>query len=171
MKKIEQSLHIHFAFALACSILMVLGVPMIVCGATKPDWLPLPTLFLILGIILSGGGFYGVPILWTTYGARRELRVLIYAVEVLELRDVAALSSHLRKPAEEVRTKLDTCLSQGYLPRLYREGDRLIEPTRRQNPADENHDAVCPCCSAHFTYRGTRGICPYCGVAYNTKHK
>ena len=155
MKKIEQSLHIHFAFALAWSILMVLGIPMIICGAAKPAWLPLPTLFFVLGIAFSGGGFYGVPILWVTYGAKRELHALVYAVEVLGLRDVAALSSHLRKPAEEVRTKLDTCLSKGYFPCLYRDGDRLVEPAQKQNPADEIHDVVCPCCSARFTYRGT----------------
>lgn len=171
MKKIEQSLHIHFAFALAWSILMVLGIPMIICGAAKPAWLPLPTLFFVLGIAFSGGGFYGVPILWVTYGAKRELHALVYAVEVLGLRDVAALSSHLHKPAEEVRTKLDTCLSKGYFPCLYRDGDRLVEPAQKQNPADEIHDVVCPCCSARFTYRGTRGVCPYCGVPYNAEQK
>lgn len=166
MKKIEHSLRIHFAFSLAWSILMAVGVPMIIFGASKPDWLPVPTLFFVLGIAFSGGGFYGVPILWVTYGAKRELRNMVYAVEVLGLRDVAGLSSHLRRPEEEVRAKLDVCLTKGYFPTLVRNGDLLTEPVPPQKPEDIPHDVVCPCCNACFTYHGDRGVCPYCGVAY-----
>ena len=60
MKKIDQSIRTLFIFALVWSILMVVGVPLIIFGASKPDWLPIPTFFFILGIIFSGGGFYGV---------------------------------------------------------------------------------------------------------------
>lgn len=171
MKKIDKSLRINFAFALTWSILMALGIPMIILGASKPDWLPVPTLFLILGIAFSGGGFYGVPILWISYGTKRELRGLIYAVEVLKLRDVAKLSSHLRRSEEEVRAKLDICISKGYFTMLIRDGDRLVEPIPKINSEDELHDAFCPCCGAHFTYRGTRSVCPYCGVTYSNEKK
>lgn len=166
MEKINKSLRIHLAFALIWSVLMVVGVPMIVFGASKPEWLPLPTLFLVLGIAFSGGGFYGVPLLWISYGNKRELYGIIYAVEVLGLRDVARLASHLRKPEDAVRAKLDVCFDKGFFPTLIREGDILIEPAAKKTPEDELHDVVCPCCNAHFTYRGTRGVCPYCGVAY-----
>lgn len=170
MKKIEQALRIHFAFALAWSVLLVVGIPLIIFGASKPEWLPLPTLFLVLGIVFSGGGFYGVPILWVTYGAKRELRGIVYAVEVLGLRDVAKLSSHLRKPEEDVRAKLDLCLSKGYLPLLIRNGDRLVEPGFLDEE-EALHDVFCTCCNAHFTYRGARGVCPYCGVTYREGQK
>ncbi len=171
MKKIEQSLRIHFAFALTWSVLMVVGIPLIIFGASKPQWLPLPTLFLVLGIVFSGGGFYGVPLLWVTYGAKRELRGLIYAVEILGLREVPQLASHLRKPEEDVRAKLDVCLNKGYFPALIRDGDRLVEPIPQKDPEEEFHDVVCPCCGAPFTYRGTHGICPYCGIAYRKEKK
>lgn len=170
MKKIDGSLRIHFIVALIWSVLMVVGIPLIVFGASKPDWLPIPTFFFVLGIVFSGGGFYGVPILWVTYGAKRELRSFVYAVEVLGLRDVAGLASHLRRSEEEVRAKLDMCLTKGYFPTLIRNGDRLVEPTPRKKPEEALHDVVCPCCNAHFTYRGDRGVCPYCGVAYQTKN-
>ena len=169
MKKIDQSIRTLFIFALVWSILMVVGVPLIIFGASKPDWLPIPTFFFILGIIFSGGGFYGVPLLWVAYGNKRDLRGYVYAVEVLELRDVKGLASHLRRPEEEVRVKLDICLTKGYLPTLIRDGDRLVEPTPRKKPEEAIHDVVCPCCNAHFTYRGDRGVCPYCGVAYQPK--
>lgn len=171
MKQIEKTLHIYFAFALTWSVLMAVGIPMIVFGASRPDWLPVPALFLWLGIAFSGGGFYGVPILWINYGAKRELREVVYAVEVLGLRDVARLASHLRKSEEDVRAKLDLCLGKGYFPLLVRDGDRLVEPTPVVKPEDELHDVTCPCCNAHFTYTGTRGVCPYCGVAYNSEKK
>lgn len=169
MEKIKTSLHVQFAFALAWSVLMVVGVPMIVFGAAAPDWLPLPTLFLVLGIAFSGGGFYGVPLLWISYGAKRELYGLVYAVEVLGLRDVASLSSHLRKTEEEVRAKLDVCLAKGYLPALVRRGDRLENPLPVSKPEEEWHDVICSRCGAHYTYKGTRGACPYCGVADHTE--
>ena len=171
MKKIDKSLHILVAFALTWSILMVVGIPMIVFGAGKPDWLPVPTLFLVLGIAFSGGGFYGVPLLWLSYGAKRTLRGFVYAVEVLGLRDVDKLASHLRKPEDEVRNQVDVCLAKGYFPTLIRDGDKLVETTPQQKPEDELHDVICPCCSAHFTYQGTRGVCPYCGVPYRTDKK
>lgn len=170
MKKIEQSLHIHFAFALAWSILMVLGIPMIICGAAKPAWLPLPTLFFVLGIAFSGGGFYGVPILWVTYGAKRELHALVYAVEVLGLRDVAALSSHLRKPAEEVRTKLDTCLSKGYFPCLYRDGDRLVEPAQNRTPQMKSTMSSVPA-AARALPTAARGAFAPIAASHTTQNK
>lgn len=169
MEKINRSLRIHFAAALTWSILAVVGIPLIVFGASKPGWLPIPTFFFVLGIVFSGGGFYGVPILWVTYAAERELRALVYAVEVLGLRDVAELASHLRRSEEGIRAKLDVCLTKGYFRTLVRDGDRLTEPTPRKKPEETLHDVVCPCCNAHFTYRGDRGVCPYCGVAYQTK--
>ena len=171
MEKINRSLRTHFVFALTWSVLMVAGVPLIVFGASKPGWLPVPTLFFVLGIIFSGGGFYGVPLLWISYGNKRELRGLVYAVEVLGLRDVARIASHLRKPEDDVRTKLDVCFSKGYFPTLIREGDRITEAAPAIPPENELHDVVCPCCSAHFSYRGTRGVCPYCGVAYSGDKK
>ena len=106
MKKIDQSIRTLFIFALVWSILMVVGVPLIIFGASKPDWLPIPTFFFILGIIFSGGGFYGVPLLWVAYGNKRDLRGYVYAVEVLELRDVKGLASHLRRPETELHLHL-----------------------------------------------------------------
>ena len=171
MKQIDRTVRTLFWFALVWSVLMAVGVPLIVFGASKPEWMPVPTLWLVLGIAFSGGGFYGVPILWVTYGAKRELRSFVYAVEVLGLRDVNRLASHLRRPEEEVRVKLDLCLQKGYFPNLIRDGDRLVEPKATVPPEEAVHDVVCPCCNAHFTYRGERGVCPYCGVAYSKTAK
>lgn len=169
MKQIDRTIRILFWFALVWSVLMAVGIPLIIFGASAPEWLPVPTLWLVLGIAFTGGGFYGVPILWVTYGAKRELRGFVYAVEVLGLRDVAGLASHLRRTEDEVRAKLDVCLEKGYFPNLIRDGDCLTEPKRQkpQTPPEEAvHDVVCPCCNARFTYRGARGVCPYCGVPY-----
>lgn len=171
MNKIDRSLRIHLTFALVWSILAVVGIPLIVFGAIRPDWLPFPTLFFVLGIVFSGGGFYGVPILWITYASKRELQGLIYAIEELRLHDVARLSSHLRKSPDEVRTKLDVCLTKGYLPTLIRDGDSLVEVAPAKSSSEEYHDVTCPCCGAHFSYVGTRGSCPYCGVAYSESQK
>ena len=174
MKQIDRTIRRLFWFALVWSVLMAVGVPLIVFGASKPEWLPVPTLWFVLGIAFSGGGFYGVPILWITYGAKRELRGLVYAVEVLGLRDVSRLASHLRCPEKDVRAKLDICLTKGYFTGLIRDGDRLVEPEqpKRETPAEDAvHDVVCPCCNAHFSYKGNRGVCPYCGVAYSADKK
>ena len=174
MEKIDRTIRKLFRFALVWSVLMAVGVPMIVFGAVGPDWLPVPTLWLVLGIAFSGGGFYGVPILWVTYGAKRELRGFVYAVEVLGLRQVPALASHLRRSEDEVRAKVDVCLEKGYFPMLIRDGDNLVEAVRREKavPAEDAvHDVTCPCCNAHFSYRGDRGVCPYCGVAYSGNKK
>lgn len=32
--------------------------------------------------------------------------------------------------------------------------------------SEEEHSVTCPCCSAHFTYRGVSGKCPYCNVLH-----
>ena len=166
MKKIDQSIRILFIFALVWSILMVVGVPLIVFGASKPDWLPIPTFFFILGIIFSGGGFYGVPLLWVAYGNERANRRLVFAVTQENLLTVPLLAAQLQLPAEQVRERLTLCIQKLYITGYFFDGETLTLNTRTA-PSEEILVAECESCGARLEYHpGETPTCPYCGTVH-----
>ena len=167
MEKINRATRTLFWFALVCSILFVVGIPMIVFGATNSM-----TVCMVVGIVFTGADFYAVPLLWVAYGGKRELSTLVYAVVNLGLHDVPSLASHLRCSESKVRLQIDNCLTRGYLQGFIRSGDKLVLANIKPqvNPDEVLHDVVCPCCNAKFTYRGTHGVCPYCGVGYGSQN-
>lgn len=166
MEKIKQATATMFRLALAFSVLMAAGVPMIIFGAIYLESIPaLGTPLLVAGIVFAGGGFYAVPLLWVAYAGRRQLSSLIYAITALHLSDVPTLAAHLNLPPEEVRARLDTCFAKGYLPGYVRKED-AVAPVSLPDPEGELHAVQCPGCSARFEFRGGHGKCPYCGATY-----
>ena len=161
MDKLNKTIKGYFTAALISTCLFVIGIPMIILGATgitPLSWLN--KLIMILGIAFTAGDFYATPLLWITYGNARALLVLVSAIERMGISSVDALASHTRLTPEDIRAKLDLCFEKGYLTDFIRDGDTL----RRQDPEGELHTMVCPACAARFDFRGEAGKCPWCGT-------
>ena len=126
MQKAEHTVRSFLIAALIASVLFVVGIPMIILGASGAfGSVGVNRLFLIAGIVFTAGCFYGMPILWITYANARELRRVVFAVEVQRLYTVERLAAHLNLPPEVTRGKLDACFEKGYLPGFIRDGDTL----------------------------------------------
>ncbi|MFR3346866.1 MAG: hypothetical protein ACLTSK_02445 [Christensenellales bacterium] len=50
--------------AVVMSVLFVVGIPAIILGATNEIWA-----LMILGIIFTVAGFYGMPLVWVSYAS------------------------------------------------------------------------------------------------------
>lgn len=166
MQKAEHTVRSLLVAALIASVLFVIGIPMIILGASGAfAALWVNRLVLIAGIVFTAGCFYGMPILWVTYANAKELRRMVFAVEVQRLYTVERLAAHLNLSPEVTRGKLDACFEKGYLPGFIREGDTLA-PLSDVTPENTLHSVECPSCSARFTFEGGSGKCPYCGTVY-----
>lgn len=162
MDAVSRSVKNTFRFALIWSILAVVGIPMIVFGAINLKGLPaLGIPLLVAGCLFTGTGFYGLPLIWISYGTKRSLEQTVRAVTLLHLETVPALAAHLNVKEAEIRSRLDTCFARGYLAGYVRNGD-TVTPYRA--PEVPLHAVECPSCAAHFSFRGETGTCPYCGT-------
>lgn len=161
MKKLNSEIQRLLIAAIVVSVLFAAGLPVLLLGTSHTFTSQgVNTLFLVSGIVLLAGGFYATPVLWVTYGGKRELRGFLSAIENQGLSTVEKLASHTRLDADAVRAKLDLCFAKGYLDGYVREGDVLTRP----NPEGELHSVVCPACAARFEFRGESGKCPWCGT-------
>ncbi len=164
MKKAEHTVKSLLIAALIASGLFVVGIPMIVLGASgtfAAGWVN--RLILITGIVFTAGCFYGMPILWIAYGNARELKRIVFAVEVQRLYTVERLAAHLNLSPEITRAKLNACFEKGFFSGFIREGDTLT-PIRDETAENALHSVECPACSARFVFEGSSGKCPYCGT-------
>ena len=165
MQKAELTVKNLLIAALICSVLFVAGIPMIILGASGTFQAgAVNRLFLIAGIVFTGGCFYAMPILWVAFGNAKELKRIVYSVEAQRLYTVERLAAHLNLTPEVTRAKLDTCFAKGYLCGFIREGDTLYPFSAEAENA--LHSVECPACSARFTFEGESGKCPYCHTVY-----
>ena len=156
MDAIEKALKRLLVLSIAFSVMFAAGIPLIPVGASKGLWA-----LMIVGIVFTAAGFYGTPMLWTAYGARRGLRRLVYAVTKEHLLTVTELASQLGKSEKNVRSMLTDCFNRGYLVGYVRKGDELA-PNEAQSPFEKLH-------AAEFTYKGADAVCPYCGAMNEEK--
>lgn len=170
MEKVNRSVRSTFLAALLSTLLFVIGIPMLIIGATHTEaWGAGGTALMIAGIVFSAADFYAAPILWVTYGNRRTLSRVVFGVEKQGLTTVERLASHLRVKEDDARSQLDVCFAKGYLDDYVRDGDTIKKIVPAQDPDEVEHDVECPSCAAKFTYRGAAGKCPYCGTVYRTE--
>ncbi len=158
MQKISVKLRALLLSAVLSSILFVVGIPMIILGASNGI-----TFLMVAGIVLTGVDFYAAPILWVTYGGKKTWRRVIFAVLSENILTVSGLSAQLALPEEEIRKILQGCVQECYLTGYLFDGECLTLNTNK-NPQDRILTAECESCGAKVTYRpGETPVCPYCG--------
>ncbi len=162
MKKLCRRIHLIFAFALGLSIGLPAGILGIIFGATK-DWIAL----LVIGIILTVAGFYGMPLLWVAYGSRRQDRALLFLIENEGLLSVEDLAQQTGLAAKDVQARLRTMVVAGFLTGYLLRDDGLVcNRTARQKPRHPLHKP-CQSCGANMHLEEDIYICDYCGSREN----
>lgn len=95
MEKAEKSVKKRFYLALFLTIYFIVGIPLLVVGATRLSQGGGYVFMLVLGIIGAVVGFYGMPVAWVMYGNARTELALVSAVRNEHLYTVQELSARL----------------------------------------------------------------------------
>ena len=164
MEKAEKSVKKRFYISLFLTIYFIVGIPLLVVGATRLSQGGGYVFMLVLGIIGAVVGFYGMPVAWVMYGNARTELALVSAVRNEHLYTVQELSARLASNEKQTSANLDNCIRKGYLTGYLRKGDRLyLNENTELKPTE--YSVECTRCGAYVTYTGTGAKCPYCGSA------
>ncbi len=155
MQKINQSIRLLFAFALALSVGFPAGVLCIVFGAANG----IPAL-LVTGIVLAVLGFYVMPILWLKFADRRHDRALLLMIEHDRLLTVADLAAQTGYSFDDVRNRIKRLIASRALVGYLLRDDLLLSADAKKHA--ETNTKKCSCCGAPMTFDGIKFLCEYC---------
>ena len=74
-KSIKSAVNKALIFGIVSAILFVVGIPLIVMGASNQVWA-----VLVFGIVFVVFGFYGSPMIWINYANLRSMKRVVDAV-------------------------------------------------------------------------------------------
>ena len=132
MKKLKNKLMTNIIAGIILPILLVVGIVMIILYAKNN------TILLVLGIVFVILGFYGSPMVWVTYGSKKQdLRLL----SLIYNENIYSIDSLAEQLGMEKQTALNTNGKQG-------EKVTIVK---------------CPSCGAKNRVTGNSCFCEYCG--------
>lgn len=159
MKRLKKRQRKVLAAALIMSVLFVAGIPAIVLGAINKIWA-----VMILGIICVVAGFYGMPLVWVSYGSGFSLLRVVELVERDNVYTVEEIARQVNSSEKEVLRKIRKALDKRYI-----EGFLLVDDSRlklNENIRQQRARAAakCPNCGAAVEIAEVDANCPYCGT-------
>ena len=161
MKKINNEVKKSFIISLIVSILFVVGIPMIPIFAGK-NWV-----LMALGIVFVVVGFYGMPLLWISYGGKRRTRRIVYAVEEENLYTNAEISQQLQLSEKEIHQEITKCINKGYLKGYKYDGKQLIINNNQKQVKEEKLTIKkCNNCGGKLEKTDMGYHCPYCDMNF-----
>ncbi len=159
MEKINKSLKLLFAFALALSIGFPCGILGIIFGATGHM-----TALLVLGIIFTVLGFYVMPILWVMYGTLRGDKGILLMIEADGLYTVFDIANQTGYAVKDVRDRINKLIKKRWLTGYAFADDELVPIGGRPTRERKSYPAKpCPQCGAQIAHDGEKYECEYCG--------
>lgn len=147
-----------FWVALALSLMLIAGIPMIVLGASNKLWI-----LMTFGIIFTVLGFYGCPIAWVAYGEGRFRASLVSAIECEGTVSADALAAQFGKPKQKIVADIRKVIEKRYLTGYVFDGETLTSSVRKERPRERIQVGKCPSCNAMMEYADGKVFCPYCG--------
>lgn len=145
---------------LLSTLALIAGVPMIVFGATKSLWI-----LLVLGIVCTVFGFYGMPILWVNFGSLKTLKRVVDAVMEENLTSVSEIASQLQLSERTTKDYIRKAINKKYITGFIYDGNTLV-PNEKQAPKKKMSQNRCPSCGGVMEKTDTGWICPYCGSKF-----
>lgn len=141
------------------SVGFVCGVPAIIFGALNGHvWL------LVLGIIACVAGFYGAPIVWTSFGEKKKTKRIVDCVLEENLLSVNEISSQLQLSEKFVKENLQKAIMNKYLSGYIFDGKTLV--LNEKKPANGTVQNKCSSCGGPLTKTSSGYICSYCGARF-----
>ena len=159
-KTIDKALNKMLITSIVASIAFVVGIPLIIYGATNSLWI-----FLGLGIAFVVFGFYGAPVLWTSYGTLKTQKRVVDAVMEEHLTSVSEIASQLQLSERTTKDYIRKAINKKYITGFIYDGNTLV-PNEKQAPKKKMSQNRCPSCGGVMEKTDTGWICPYCGSKF-----
>lgn len=145
------------------SVLFVVGIPLIIFGATNSIWI-----LLGLGIACTVIGFYGTPLMWVSYGNKRTLKHVVDAVMEDNLTTVEEIAKQLQMRDRQVRDLVILGIKKKYITGYIFNGS-VLTPNQKEAPKKKIASNKCPNCGGTLQDDGKGYVCQYCGSHFD-KH-
>lgn len=158
---INKDLKKHRNWAIIISVLFVIGIPLIIVGATKSIWAVLG-----IGIACVVIGFYGAPMMWTSYGSMRTLKHVVDAVMEDNLTTLQEIAGQLHIREREARDHIVNGIRKKYITGYIFDGAKLV-PNQKEKPKKKVVTNKCLNCGAPLQADESGFTCPYCGSHFN----
>ncbi len=154
---INKDIKKHLIISIIISVLFVVGIPILIVGATNSNYAVMG-----IGIAMVVIGFYGAPMMWVSYGNKRSLKNVVDAVMEDHLTTVGEIASQLQMRERPVRDLITTGLRKKYITGYIFSGSTLT-PNQKEAPKKKIFSNRCPNCGGALTEQANGYTCEYCG--------
>jgi hypothetical protein len=162
-EKLNLNIKKYIRISICASILFVIGIPLIPVGfSLKLTWLA------IIGIILTGSGFYAVPILWSFLPTKIQNRAIILAIVKDNILDIKELAANFNYNVKKMKTKVFSLINSRTLEgfKLNPEGTALIKIETKKE--DKTLIGIkCEFCGAPL--KKDEEVCSFCNTLVRKK--
>ncbi len=166
---LNKKVKVCFIFALLLSIGFPCGIVMIILHKSASN---LATFVLILGIVLTAVGFYGMPLLWVKYGELKTKQKLLNQIVIDNLQEVDYLAKINNCDNQQMISRLHDLINNRYLTGYQIVDDKYI--VKQSSKTITKDDAMqlsgqtqyleCKGCGATVALqKDEKTYCPYCG--------
>ena len=97
MEKMKKQITTLLVCSIILSIMFPTGIVGIILGATKGI-----SPVIIISAVMTGFCFYAVPIMWTSFGAKKQQQRVLSCIEVDRFENVQKISSATQLSKDEV---------------------------------------------------------------------
>lgn len=119
---------------------------------------------IIISAVMTGFCFYAVPIMWTSFGAKKQQQRILSCIENDRFESVDKISSATQLSKEVVANTTKELVAKGYLHGYAFDGEKLqpIEEGKLKS-ISKSGKIKCPNCGATYQAKDKNDTCPYCG--------
>ena len=156
MKKLNKSICLHLIFAIFALVCLIGGIFMIIFGAKANKFM------LVAGIIAVIFGFYGSPILFINYGSNKQMKRIVYAIEVEKLYSAQEIAKQLQMSEAEVTQIISNAVVKNYITGYKFDGTNLTI-NKKVNTVTKKK---CPNCGGKLVEENGKLVCHYCDTTY-----
>ncbi len=160
--KINSDIIKMLVLAIILSVFFVLGIPIIIVSAISGSVLP-----LVLGILFTVFGFYGMPFAWISFGNLKNLRRVVDAVMEEHLTTNKEVAQQLQISEKVAKESITKAINKRYITGFIYDGEAL-KPNENSAPKKKVVLATNNClrCGAPIEIGENNMRCPYCGAKY-----
>ncbi len=161
-KSIKSAVNKALIFGIVSAILFVVGIPLIVMGASNQVWA-----VLVFGIVFVVFGFYGSPMIWINYANLRSMKRVVDAVNEEHLLSNEEIATQLQMNERVVKSHITKAINKKYLTGYLYDGTTL---SLNEKTAPKKKAVIankCANCGGSLTETETGWICDYCGSKFN----
>ncbi len=151
-KNITKTKNVVLILSILTSVAFPAGIVGTILGAVNHL-----TFILVLGIIATVLGFFGLPFVWLGFAGLVTKNKIWTSIVKHGVTDINTLAQIHNKQPQEIRDIINSLISKGYL-----EYTLLYDKIEK----DVTANTKCPNCGAPLTESEEKFYCPYCKATF-----